>query len=54
MTSRVLATRNEFTSTDLEILNLNLDMCQGLTPYIGDGHPTLNRESLYWSYKILL
>ncbi len=21
-------------------------MCQGLTPYIGDGHPTFNRESL--------
>ena len=32
--------------------NTKKDMRQSRsTPYIGDGHPTINRESLQWEYK---
>ncbi len=36
------------------LTNIRHNMCQGLTPYIADGHPTFNSESLYWVYKPLL
>ena len=40
-------------NTSTQDIWANIHVPGSINSYIGDGHPTLNRESLQWAYKLL-